>query len=505
VQDSWKIKPRVTINYGVRWEYFGTQHNVNANLDSNFYLPSEVGPQNPAFPAQVAAGQVEIAPKSPVGGLWKADPRNFAPRIGFAWDVTGDGKTSLRGGYGIGYERNFGNVTYNVLFNPPNYAVVELIQGSQGFKTIPLTTTNFGELAGSSGSTALPPSELRWVQPNIPQSYAHLISASLEHQFFNNTHLELDYSASIGENQYDISYANFPGTGNYYLGIPCTPGDCQATLNNQYSGINLRGAGGHSNYNAMNIRYDIQDIGHSGLTVRANYTWSHSIDDLSDTFSSSGNQFNLGYTDFEHPSVDKGSSQFDNRHRVAIAGIWAVPFAKHTQGVVRSVLDGWELAPVFTARTGAPYTIYDLANFNYIYTRLVLNQTMPARTRVAAGADTYTVYNFANINTGSYINPLTGDSDFGPFPNNMTGRDAFGAPGTWNLDMGMYKSVKFGERLLLQLRLEAFNAFNHANFVINTGAAYLQAGTITGTYGPTSPGCGCNGTRNVQLGAKLVF
>ncbi len=496
VQDSWKLKPRFTVNLGLRWEYFGTQHNVNANLDSNFYLPNEVGPQNPAFPAQVAAGQVEIAPKSPIGGLWKANPLNFAPRIGFAWDVTGDGKTSLRGGYGIGYERNFGNVTYNVLFNPPNYAVVELIQGSQGFTTIPLSTTNFGILSGSTGSTALPPSELRWVQPKIPQAYAHLISASLEHQFFTNQHLELDYSASIGENQYDISYANFPGSGNYYLGIPCTPGDCQATLNNQYSGINLRGAGGHSNYNSMNVRYDIQDIGHSGLTVRGNYTWSHSIDDLSDTFSSSGNQFNLGYTDFEHPEVDKGSSQFDNRHRVAIAGIWAVPFAKHTQGLVRSVLDGWELAPVFTARTGAPYTIYDLANTNYIYTRLVLNQTMPARTRISAGADTFTVYNFANINTGSYINPLTGDSDFGPFPNNMTGRDAFASPGTWNLDMGMYKSVKFGERLLLQLRLEAFNAFNHANFSINTGSAYLQAGTITGTY---------TGTRNVQLGAKVVF
>jgi hypothetical protein len=159
-------------------------------------------------------------------------------------------------------------------------------------------------------------------------------------------------------------------------------------------------------------------------------------------------------------------------------------------------LDGWELAPVFTARTGAPYTIYDLANTNYIYTRLVLNQAMPARSRINAGADSFTVYNFANINTGSYVNPLTGDSDFGPFPNNMTGRDAFASPGTWNLDMGMYKSVKFGERLLLQLRLEAFNAFNHANFSINTGSAYLQAGTITGTY---------TGTRNVQLGAKVVF
>jgi hypothetical protein len=500
VQDSWKVRPRLTVNLGLRWEYFGVQHNVNANLDSNFYIPGNLSPQNPNFPQAVANGLVEIAPKSSVGGLWKASPTNFAPRVGIAWDVFGDGKTSLRGGYGIGYERNFGNVTYNVLFNPPNYAVVEAIEGSQGFGTIPLSTTNFGILSGANGSTALPPSELRWVQPNIPQAYAHLISASLEHQIGKNMHLELDYSGSIGENQYDISYANFPGSGNFYLGIPCTPGDCEATLNNQYAGINLRGAGGHSTYNSANLRYDIQDIGRTGLTMRANYTYSHSIDDLSNTFSSSGNQFNLGYTDFQNPSIDKGSSQFDNRHRIAVAGIWDIPFAKNTHGIAKSVLDGWELAPILTARTGAPYTIYDITNTNYIYTRVVLNQAMPAATRIASGTDQYTIYNFANINTGAYINPKTGDSDFGPFPANMTGRDAFKTPGTWNMDLGMYKSVKFREgKTYLQLRLEAYNAFNHANFSVNTGSAYIIDGagsTITGSY---------NGNRNVQLGAKLVF
>ena len=515
LQDSWKATPRLTVNFGVRWEYFGVQHNVNAELDSNFYLPSLVGPQDPGFPQAVANGKVIPAPQSPLGSLWAASPTNFAPRLGMAWDVFGDGKTSLRGGYGIGYERNFGNVTYNVLFNPPNYAVVELIKGSQGFTNIPLSTTNFGILAGTSGSAALPPSELRWVQPNIPQSYAQLFSVSLEHEFFNRTHLEIDYSGSIGENLYDISYANFPGSGNYYLGIPCTPGSCQATLNNQYAGINIRGAGGHSTYNAMNVRYDIQDIGHTGLTVRANYTYSHSIDDLSNTFSSSGNQFNLGYTDFQNPSVDKGSSQFDNRHRVAISAIWAVPFAKNTHGLMRAVLDGWQFAPIFSARTGAPFTIYDLTNTNYIYTRVLLDQTMPAATRVATSSpDNYVFYNFANIATNSYINPKTGDSDFGPFPNNMTGRDAFRTPGTWDLDLGIYKVVRFTESKMLQLRLEAYNADNHANFSINTGSAYVSGGTgtITGSYGPPFPGCTassttCNylGNRDVQLGAKFIF
>jgi len=498
-QDSWKVNTRLTLNLGIRWEYFGTQHNVNPNLDSNFYLPNNVSPQNPAFPQAVANGMVQPAPQSSYGALWYASPLNFAPKLGFAWDVFGDGKTALRGGYSINYERNFGNVTFNVLFNPPNYAVVNLFEGSQGFNTIPLPTTNYGILSGAGGSAALPPSELRWVQPNIPQSYAHSFSASLEHQLGASMHIELDYSGTIGENQYDISSANFPGSGNYYLGIPCTPGDCNATLNQQYGSINLRGAGGHSSYNALNTRYDIQDVGHTGLTLRMNYTYSHSIDDLSDTFSSSSNQFNLGYTDFQNPSVDKGSSNFDNRHRVAIGAIWAIPFLKNSKGILHAVAYGWELAPVFTARTGAPYTIYDLTNDNYISTRVVLNQAAPAPTRIAAGTDSYTVYNFANINTGAYINPITGDSDFGPFPANMTGRDAFRSPGTWNLDLGMYKNVRITESKSLQLRLESYNADNHANFSINTNNAYIIDGTgstITGSY---------NGNRNVQLGAKFIF
>ena len=509
-QDSWKIAKRFTVNLGLRWEYFGVQHNVNPNLDSNFYTATNAPNQFVA----IEDGMVDTAPNSPIGELWKPSKKNFAPRVGFAWDVFGDGKTAFRGGYGIGYERNFGNVTYNVLFNPPNYEIVELIAGSN-ISSIPATVANAGPLAGANGSVALPPAELRYVQNNIPQAYAHLMSASLEHQFGNSMHLEVDYSGSIGENQYDIAYVNFPGSGNYYLGIPCTPGDtltggpnpCDAVLNNQYAGINRRGGGGYSTYNAMNVRYDIQNIKNSGLTLRMNYTWAHSLDDLSDTFSASYNQFNLGYTDFVHPNVDYGNSNFDNRHRVALSAIYAPPFAHGLKGIGRAILDGWEFAPVFTARTGAPYTIYDLTNTNYIYTRVAANEVIPSSGTEFqnAGANTFNVYNFANIPVSEYINPTTGDSDFGPFPANMTGRNYFHTPGVYNLDAGAYKSIRFTERMSLQLRLEAYNVFNHSNLYINTGSAYIYggAGNITASYGSQNGLPGEN--RNIQLGAKFIF
>jgi outer membrane receptor protein involved in Fe transport len=516
-QDSWKVTPRFTLNLGLRWEYFGVQHNVVAGLDSNFY-PASTG----NIYQQIENGVVDTTPNSPIGELWTPSKKNFGPRVGFAWDVFGDGKTSFRGGYGIGYERNFGNVTYNVLFNPPAYAVVELLAGSN-VSNIPISVGNFPTFLSGTGTAALPPSELRAVQPNIAQAYAHLISASIERQIMNTMHLEVDYSGSIGRNLYDIADTNVPGMGNIYLGIPCTPGDfsgdassCLSPLNNQYSAINRRGSAGISNYNAMNVRYDIQDIKHSGLTIRTNYTWSHAMDELSDTFSSSDNQFNLGYTNAFNPMVDYGPAQFDNRHRVAISGIWTVPFTRNLHGAAKAILDGWELAPIFTARTGAPYTIYDLSNcLCYVYPRIASNQVLPTTgVRTATGnPNIYQVYNMGSYAIDeSYVNPITGSSDFGPYPANTTGRDYFHSPGNWNMNLGMYKNTRLTERASLQLRLEAYNAFNHANFAINTPGAYVYgcssgscaSGPITGGYGLLSNGT-YGDNRNIQIGAKVIF
>ena len=289
----------------------------------------------------------------------------------------------------------------------------------------------------------------------------------------------------MGENLYDMTATpTFRGMGNLYLGIACNAADtlvgaadgCFAPLNTQYGTINRRGSGGMSRYNAMNVRYDIQDIKHSGLTLRLNYTWSHASDELSDTwrvrtFSTSR------YTDaFFNPKSDYGNALFDNRHRIAISAVYDIPFARGMRGAAKKALDGWELAPVFTARTGAPYTIYDLTNDDFIATRVATTQKIPVNANLAGrpfeGTNSYGLYDFSKIAVDeSYVNPTTGDADFGPWPSNFTGRNAFRQPGIWNLDLGMYKNTRITERATLQLRLEAYNAVNHANFAINTGSA----------------------------------
>src|SRR5205085_8791304 len=139
--------------------------------------------------------------------LYEPDRNNFAPRLGFAWDLFGTGTTSLRGGYGISYERNFGNVTFNVIQNPPNYAVVSLVRGID-VATLPITNSNAGPLAGASGSKALPRTSLRHVAQDIQNAYAHMYSLALEHQIVRNTVVALEYSGSRGVHQYSIEDPN---------------------------------------------------------------------------------------------------------------------------------------------------------------------------------------------------------------------------------------------------------------------------------------------------------
>jgi hypothetical protein len=502
-QDTWKLKPHFTLNLGVRWEYYGTQHNKNPKLDSNFYT----GGTTDITPASVRAGSVFTVPTSPIGGLWNAQPTNFAPRIGFAWDIFGDGKTSLRGGYGIGFERNFGNVTFNVIQNPPNYAVISLTSGVD-LPTIPISTSNAGPLAGSTGSKVLPNVSLRFVDNNIKAAYAHLYSFSLEHQFGASVLGSLSYSGSAGENLYSIDAFNKVGAGNAYNGDACVPGvdgdpgTCTArSRTTQYSGINGRTNGGNSDYNALIGRTVVKNFAHTGVTLDANYTWSHAIDNLSSTFSD-GNAGNylLGFLDPYNPGLDRGNGDSDIRQRLAVSGIWEIPGYKGS-GLKAKLLGGWELVPLFTARTGGPITLYNCQDaYNYC-SRAFISGVAPGSgvTNVATAGtpDNFNFYNFGNLQVANWYNPKFGVSDFGPFPANLIGRNSIHTPGNWNMDMGIYKNTAITERFKLQLRLELYNAFNHANFYV------YGADTDTASFGFVDGYR--NGNRNLQLGAKIIF
>jgi hypothetical protein len=525
--DSWKVNSRLVLNLGLRYEYFGVQHNKNDQLDSNYYFS---GGGSNEF-QQIRNGAVLLAPDSPLGELWAPSDTNFAPKVGFAYDVTGNGKTVVRGGYSIAYERNFGNVTFNVIQNPPNYAVVSLQDGID-VSTGGLVVTNnpAGPLSGSGTVKALPKVSLRAVDPNIKQSYAQLFSLTLEHELRHDLLLGLDYSGSRGENLYDIANINRAGSGVVYLGDSTSLGLTRLRTT-QYTNINFRGSNGISRYNALVARVQMNSFAKTGLTLNANYTYGHTLDELSDTFSGSVNQQNLGYLDAFNPHVDYGNSYLDTRHRFTAAAIWDVPFAKSTHGFVKQIADGWTVAPLMVFETGFPFSIYDCTHAVTVCMYAVnanggINRSAPSSLIPTGNPDDF-VYTPVYTNTNSagkptasslplfnssYCNPILLPiqcvSDFGPYPAAMNARNAFRGPGYWNLDLGIYKLFFLSERFRLQFRGELYNAFNHANLYVQGGDNNVSSISFVDAargYNPqlTNPTVGS--FRTVQLALRLMF
>jgi hypothetical protein len=513
-QDAWKVTPRFTANLGLRWEYFGTQHNKDASLDANWYAPTS-GLDNLA--SYIGQGQMMLAPNSPVGKLWNAPLTNFGPRIGFAWDLTGDGKTSLRAGYGIAYERNFGNVTFNVIQNPPNYAVL----ATPG----PVSNDNLGPFAGSSGTLPLPRVGARIVDPDIKTAYAHMWNVSFERQITRGVVWSAEYSGSKGVNLYSISYPNQAGFGNFAAGIPCNglaadnTTDCTARVNSAWANsIGYRGNQGFSIYHGLNNRLRLSNVFNTGVDMIVNYTWSHAIDNLSSTFFEAGvsslygnnnitianGNYVRGLMDPYHPDLDRGDAEFDIRHRVTLAGVWRVPYK--SGATLRNVfLGGWSLNPLFTARTGQPFSIFDSTYqvLPYNTPRAVFNGDVPNSGNGLVATGVPNTYNYLTFTDAQVAHVPMSFAPGSSWPAGMTGRDAFRAPGWWNLDVGLYKDTRITEHVSLQLRGEAFNLFNHANLYVVGNSADMAAGNVV-------QACyGCTGStydrRHLQLAAKLIF
>jgi outer membrane receptor protein involved in Fe transport len=474
-QDSFRVTPRFTFNYGLRYEHYGVQHNNNQNLDSNFYE----GPGSGLF-QQIASGQVEIAPQSSIGQLWAPRWGTASPRVGFAYDVFGDGKTSLRGGFGISYERNFGNVTFNTIQNVPNYATLQIYNAD-------VTNSDVGPL-GSTGLVApLPPTELRNVNPHINTAQTQFWSLAVQRQIGRGSLVELSYSGAHGVHLYDITAGNPIGGAQAYLGAPVSGGAytncaytgiatsaCLTRPNDQYAAINVRGSGGSSAYDALNIKYETQNLHNTGLSLIANYTWSHSLDDLSSTFSDSsqggsGYIGNLGYLDPTHPMLDWGSSDFDVPNRITLSPIWDTPWLKGRRSLLGEIAGGWTISGLFSARSGTPFSAFDSSyNMNgYSGVSRIVPVTpmthLKAGQGVNIGTNQFQILTIPEQNDLAPFNPTLGISDFGPFPSAMMSRNNMRGPGAWNADAALSKSFKITERVGLNFRAEGFDIFNHHN------------------------------------------
>ena len=515
--DSWKVTSRLTLTLGLRWEYFGVQHNANQALDSNFVF----GPGATEFD-QIRNGSVKLASQG--GAFWKPDYKNFGPRVGFAYDLFGDGTTSLRGGYGISYERNFGNVTFNAIQNPPNYAVISLTSGVDVPGNLPVFTDLAGPLAGT-GTKFLPAVSQRAINQNIATAYAETWNFSVQRQIMKNSVLSLDYTGAHGVHLYDIANINPATGGGEYLG------DARFgnRLNYQYSNMNFRSDEGYSHYNALNVGWNTTNLWNKGLNFTANYTWSHSMDNLSSTFTEQfgglSGAYQLGYLDAFNAKLNYGNSDYNTPNRFILSGVWELPWLKNSSNAVaRTVVGGWGIGSSFIAHSGMDYSVYDCSNFNGTSCPLWVPSEPTPNSGTNLGSVGNNLFNYLPLPSsgGSVVNlgdslgipNCTGLYHVGctyttsglPYP----GRNAYVGPGFWNMDMNFYKNFKLTERFTMQFRGEMYNIFNHHNLYVSTlnldasslATPFIQAekGGIFGYAGQPS-----DERRNIQFALRLMF
>jgi hypothetical protein len=479
VQDDWRVTPRLTLNLGLRYEFFSTikeAHNQQANFDfatDSLIVPKGVNAQlNPAL---------SYLPISATGtpGLIHPDLNNFAPRVGFAYQMTD--KIVWRGGYGIFYggQENgpFSNPSPG--FNPPFFVTQTFSQTCFLPIANPALPNDDCSIPGLRFlSQGFPANSL--VDPNTPFLFSedpHLRTPYTQQWHFGvqnelpgNSLLEISYAGSRGLKLYTFYNGNqaVPATEPQFASmcnIPSqgiTPLSCPTAFRRPFplvdSSIATFRSDGFSNYNSLQARLE-KRFSH-GLQFEASYTWSHALDDASDADLGSAAQgdFRL-QTD---PRLEYGNSDFDVRHRLVFSSIYELPFGKgkmfgrDASGALNQLIGNWQLATIITASTGNWYTPTDISNnvstsdcggnvANCIRPNLVGN---PNATPCVPG----TLFNTCAFESDNTVGTF-GDA----------GRNIIQGPGFQDWDISVFKSFPIDESKRFEFHAEFFNAFNHAN------------------------------------------
>lgn len=519
IQDDWRIHPRLTLNLGVRWEYFGPPHNFRPGLDSNFYTGTPVTPiatasTNPFFPvnsayyAGFAAGTVQHRNHD----IWNKDFHNFGPRLGFAWDTWGNERMVVRGGFGINYDRMYNNVFENIRFNPPAFALGLLGPfNGNGSVITPAQTAALNAYPFTGTSTfagaGLTPS-IRAMDQNIVTPYYEQANLGFEYQLGNDFVLESNYVGTFGHKLIGIIGANL-FDGEYAANLDNTP------INPNYSSINLRTNCCNSNYSAWQTT--LRKRFTNGLQFNVNYTFSKAMDEISDAFYTKNNS-NDYPTDSMNPHFDYGPADFDVKHRAVASFIYELPFAKRNRW-----LGGWNVSGIVSLQTGTPFSVtnssVDSNGDGQFNDRAVyigpgnLSSDIHHNVSPAAGYLTGDNQDDGSNPAWGMLNGPHSTDPACPTSVNMglwcegkslgqMERNALTGPGYFNTDFGFGKSFNVTENSKLTLHGNFFNLFNHPNFLL-PDADLNDVGTFGKSLGTFAPGPG--GARVTQLALRFDF
>ncbi|HXR32817.1 MAG TPA: TonB-dependent receptor [Verrucomicrobiae bacterium] len=523
VQDSYRFTRRLTINLGLRYDYFGIvqeKHDMFTNVDPTTGIVSPVG----------------------AGRLYQPDYNNWAPRVSVAWDVNGKGKTVVRAGYGIFYDSFsqdmfIGHLPYSSSFDPgPAYSGLPGI-GQISFGSVPVDESgNFVPFAAGQPvfTNYTPMGDAFGVDSHLRSPYLENYNLNLQQQLTRKVVLQVGYVGSGGHKLLNFTDINQPSAAQIFasdcagvtdatLGQPCPGGSTDFVprkLNNNLTYIYWEQSAANSNYNALQTTLRIDNW--HGLTTGVSYTWSHSIDTASDGEDYVPNAAQP--TDSTNPSSNRGNSNFDIRNRLSWNFMYEFP---NRTGSLQKLTNGWGLNGILTVQSGNPFHMilglddYDGAGTYFskpdIVGPITYNYSNPAQfldlssfaapcTPLSTGFD------------GSAASCTPGTRHFG-----NEGRNSLIGPAFRQMDFSIFKNTKITERLKLELRFEAYNLLNHPNFANPIWPNFLSDPTITNSFGSNGrlqgylpinvtadvgagyPVLGGGGPRSLQIAAKFTF
>lgn len=479
IQDDWKVTPRLTVNLGLRYEFITSPTEVNDKIANLRNLTD---------------------PEPTVGFPFFNNPseKNFAPRVGFAYDLTGDGKTSLRGGYGI----------FDILIQPFDYRVEISNQPPfAGLAFVLGPPPNFFPAPFPNGYDSIAngvpmPTSVNTFDFNPERSYMQHFNLSLQREVFPTFVVTVAYAGSRGVHLARKNSVNqrtdfiFQNGRKFFPTLPDGVSPESKRLNPNLAAIRNIGWDGNSNYHSLQVRAEKRLS--RGLSFQSSYTWSRAIDDASTTESAFSTVApGSRVQDAFDSKAERGRASFDATHNYVAAATYEFPINSGFEGFTAKLLNGWEVTGLLTARSGFPFGLF--VGFD--------RAGDASADDVAQRPDVVPGRSYESAVIGSverYIDPtafmLAPPGNYG-----NSGRNVLEGPGYVTFDLGLFKNTSVSERVKVQFRAEAFNLFNHANFAApdNLTVFVDEQETVPGNFGRITRTTST--ARQLQFGLKIIF
>lgn len=458
-QDDWRWTPKLTLNLGLRWDF-------------------EKMP-DPQIPN----------PSLPLSSVFPSDKNNFGPRVGFAWDLTGHGKSVVRGGYGIYYGRIINSTISNAITNTG--AANSQLQ----FQLRPTDpgAPRYPNVLASPAGTTFPPDVVVFAN-DTQNPMIHEFDLVFEHQIATNTAVSVSYVGSLGRNlpifidsnlssptgSITYTFSGGPNNGST-LALPLFIGARPNALFGRITNISDTVT---SKYNGAVFMFNRRMT--NGLQLQAFYTYSNTSDtgQSSQTFTASNNVLNP----FDL-ALENGRSNFDIHHHFGSTLVWQPGYFKDREKFLRTALDGWTIAPIVMVSSGTPFTATVSGN-------AIVSTSLPS----------------AQKPTSTGILGAGGSNRLPTIP-----RNGFQMPRIVNVDLRLAKKFKLYESWSFEVFGEAFNLFNHVNAtavgtrnfsITNAGTATAPIPTLT--FDPQFGAVQASSNsllaqRQIQIGARLTW